>query len=62
MNTFYECRKSCNNNEYIVVPDKECFDECPSGKEYIGNNNNCLTKAQCVTAGLPYHYLFKNSK
>ena len=59
VNTFYECRKSCNNNEYIVVPDKECFDECPSGKEYIGNNNNCLTKAQCVTAGLPYHYYLK---
>jgi len=57
--SFYECRKSCNNNEYIVSQDKECFDECPSGKQYIGNDKNCLSKTQCESAGLPYHYLFK---
>ena len=42
----------------IYTPDKECFDNCPNDKEYIGNEKNCLTKEECIEKGLQYYYLF----
>ena len=57
----YKCKEHCDGSKYIFInnnDEKECVDECPQGKNKVGENKEC--KAACEsTDGTKFYELSK---